>query len=139
MSPQDRISDGTSSDAAVGAFTVSDDQLTEQLIQGSMIRDSHYIWVNPDMLVLTEDGPRTAGQTIWYLETGEWVNDLHNLCGDTQCLLPTHMTDDYHAASDAAELQLVEQDHTTKRVSLASLYRKGKARGLLAPRSEYGN
>jgi hypothetical protein len=57
------------------------------------------------------------------------VNETERLAADMRALIKSKQED-----QDAADLLLVQRNAVT----LADLYRKGKARGLLSSRSEYG-
>ena len=130
-------------------FTVPDAQLADQILMGSVISDSHYVWMDPSMQVITEDGPWPAAQTAWFLEHGVWVTDLYALCDEPRCILPSHLTADKDKAeakakADKADLKRQrDKDEELMRlverqsVTLATLYKKGKARGLLSSRSAY--
>jgi hypothetical protein len=118
-------------------FVVTDNQLKEQLDQGSHWEAGHWIWNDPTMQVLTEDGPRSPQQVLYYLGTHRWVDQLYNNCGVDNCIRGTHHSETKTHADEVRaveDLILVQRSATT----LASLYRKGKARGLLKPVSNYG-
>lgn len=118
-------------------ITVTKVQLYKQLAQGSASHNEHLEWLDDSMQVLTEDGPRTAQSTVWFLSTGQWVDNLFTTCGEKGCLVLSHITDSKaqaDAAQDARDLALVQRTAVT----LADLYRRGKARGLLRPGSTYG-
>lgn len=57
------------------------------------------------------------------------MNDVERLAADMRALIKSKQED-----QDADDLLLIQR----QAVSLADLYRKGKARGLLSPRSAYG-
>lgn len=121
-------------------FTVSDAQLADQILMGSVISDSHYVWVDPSMQVITEDGPWPAAQAVWFLEHGVWVTDLYALCDEPRCILPTHLTvskDEAEAKAAADKEEALMQLVQRQSVTLADLYRKGKMRGLISSRSAY--
>lgn len=118
-------------------FTVTKVQLRKQVAEGSASEDDHLIWLDDSMQVLTEDGPRLPAQTLWFIDTDQWVDDLYVTCGKPGCIKVEHLTTDpkaAQAAKDARDLALVQKSAVT----LADLYRRGKAKGLLKPGSPYG-
>lgn len=118
-------------------LTVTKVQLRNQLADGSATDMlDHLVWLDPLMLVLTEDGPRSAQQTSWFLETGDWV-PVFSLCSTDDCIRADHLTNDKAKAEvvkDEELMRLVQRNSVT----LASLYRKGKAMGVLSGTSSYG-
>lgn len=117
------------------SLQISDAQVLDQLAEGSATSESgdHLLWVDPTMMILTEDGPRPAQQATWYLGAGQWDDTVTTTCGAPDCVLPAHVTT-ASLVKDEEDLALVERTS----VSLATLYRKAKNRGLLAARTEYG-
>lgn len=117
------------------SFTVTDDQLYNQLADGSATEGDHQLWLDSNMLILTEDGPRPAQQAVRFLTTGQWALAF-TTCRESSCIRLDHLTDSKAQADQAKdeELMLLVQRSS---VSLASLYKKGKARGLLSARSAY--
>lgn len=79
----------------------------------------------------------SAQRASAYLHMGEWVDAASPGCGMSTCVRPDHMTVVLRPAptADADDLGLVQR-HS---MSLSSLYKKAKSRGLLPPRSEYGH
>ena len=117
------------------AFVVTDAELYNQLADGSAFDGLHQRWLYPGMQILTEDGPRPAQHATWYLHTGQW-SPVYPLCGETDCIKVDHLTDSRAAASEAKDDELMKLVQRST-ISLASLYKKGKARGLISARSEY--
>jgi hypothetical protein len=127
-------------------FTVTDDQIKAQLSMGCGYdgTNMHLLWSDLEVKIITEDGPRTARQAAWYLHTHHWIDDVFDICGNDQCVDIDHLTvskteADQHAAQRQADkeeelMQLVQRQSVT----LASLYKKGKSRGLIGPSSQYG-
>jgi hypothetical protein len=118
-------------------FLVSTDQLHSQLAEGSAFDHDHQLWQDQAMRVITDDGARSAQQVMWFLLTGNW-SEVFTTCGQSTCIRHDHLTDSAAQASavrDEEELALVERSA----VSLADLYRRGKAKGLLTARTEYHN
>lgn len=114
-------------------FTVSTDEIVRQLAEGTATDEAGcLVWLDPSVLVLTEDGPRPAQQASGYLALGEWREDLATTCGSGLCVHPGHITT-ASAAKDAADLELVQRTSVT----LADLYRKAKNKGLLMAAREY--
>lgn len=119
-------------------LTVTKVQLTKQLAEGSAttINGECQEWVDPTMRVLTEDGPRTAQQTVHYLEFHQWIDNLYVTCDTPGCLRMDHITDDKAKADAVKDEELMHLVQRTS-VTLADLYRKGKARGLLTSGTAY--
>lgn len=121
-------------------FVVTDEQLQQQLSDGSTWKGNHRVWSDPQVQVITNDGARTPQQVVLYLATHRWVDELFNNCGVPNCITGLHNSETKaHADSvrDAEDNSLI-QAHTAQAFSLAALYRKGKSRGLLGPTSTYG-
>jgi hypothetical protein len=114
--------------------TTDEALLIEQVSETSATsEDGHHLvhMYYPDLIRSTADsGP--ARRALWQVDKGEWVHDLEPTCGQQDCILPDHTRP---LDKDEADLVLV-QSHNT--VTLAELYRKGKSRGLLTARTEYG-
>jgi hypothetical protein len=118
-------------------ITVTRHQLFNQLAEGSATNElGHQVWLDSEMQILTEDGPRPAQQATWYLHLGDWA-PVWTTCEEPTCLVLAHLTDSQTKAEEAKEEALLALVQRTS-VSLADLYRKGKKRGLLTPRTEYG-
>lgn len=120
-------------------ITVTKVQLRKQVAEGSASSEDaeHLIWVDDGMAVLTEDGPRLPAQTLWFLDHGTWVDDLYVTCKTPGCIRIEHLTDSKaqaDAVKDAEDLALVQRHAVT----LADLYRKGRAKGLVFRTSHYG-
>lgn len=117
------------------SLQISDDQLYLQLAELTATSEDgqHLLMLVPDLQVLTEDGPRPAQQATWYLGAGQWDDSVTTTCGQQDCVLSDHVTT-ASLAKDEEDLELVQRTS----VSLATLYRKAKSRGLLSPRTEYG-
>ena len=120
-------------------FTVTKVQLRRQVAEGSASSEDgdHLIWLDDGIQILTEDGPRLPAQTLWFIDTDTWVDDLYVTCNKPGCIRRDHITDDRHKAQsiqDAEDLALVQK----QAVTLADLYRRGKARGLIRPSHNYG-
>lgn len=120
-------------------ITVTKVQLRKQLVDGSATSEDaeHLIWTNESMQILTEDGPRTGRSTAWFLEYDLWVDTLYVTCAEPSCIRIGHLTsshDEWQQARDTRDLALVQK----QAITLADLYRRGKARGLLKPGSTYG-
>lgn len=117
------------------SLQITDDQLIMQLAELTATSEDgqHLLVLVPDLQVLTEDGPRPAQQATWYLSAGQWDDTVTTTCGHTDCALEAHVTT-ASLAKDEEDLELVQRTS----VSLATLYRKAKNRGLLVARTEYG-
>lgn len=117
-------------------FTVTREQLQTQLETHTTVQGEHRIWASPEIKVISDDGPRTAQQVVWYLETGSWHDHLYPTCGEPACTRFKHLTPSraqLAAIQDEALLDLVQRSS----VNLAALYRKGKSKGLLTSRTQY--
>jgi len=116
-------------------FLVTDDQMYDQLAEGSAFDRGHQVWLDPEVLIITEDGARSPYEVTWHLVWDEW-RPVYNTCGVPTCIRLDHLTDSKaqaEAVKDEELMTLVQRST----VSLADLYRKGKARGLLSARTEY--
>ena len=96
----------------------------------------HRMRTVPDVLVRTDFGPRTPEQVEWFLENDVWEDDIVSYCGVDYCI--THITLNGSEVGkietkDEGELELVERTSVT----LADLYRKGRARGVVSARTSY--
>lgn len=96
----------------------------------------HRVRTVPDVKVQTTQGPRTPEQVSWFLENDRWEDEVLTYCATPFC--STHITLDKAEAAkmatkDDEELELVQRTSVT----LADLYRKGRARGVIAARSAY--
>ena len=89
---------------------------------------------------LRHNHPASIGVEAWFLEHDRWEDLVTDSCGVTGCL--THLRlQGLTVEEDEAKvpidddplLRLVEKTSVT----LADLYRRGRAKGLLAPRSDY--
>lgn len=90
---------------------------------------------DPSARIETPAGKKSPQQVAWFLEHDKWEDDVVNSCAVAGCV--THLrlgseTEEADAKDDPL-LKLVEKTSVT----LADLYRKGRAKGLLAPRSDY--
>lgn len=86
--------------------------------------------------VQTEGGPRTPEEVAWFLENDSWELDVVPYCGTEFCCSHVNLADAEASrieAEDGKDLELVERTA----VSLADLYRKGRAKGVIAARSAY--
>jgi hypothetical protein len=121
----------------VSDFTVTPVQVFDQVAEGSVtsLNGECLIWIDSNMRVITEKGVSTAQQAIWYLDTGEWV-PTYPTCGTPDCLRVDHLTDSPAQAAAAKDEEVLALVQRTS-VSLASLYRKAKGRGLLSGSSGY--
>lgn len=88
--------------------------------------------------IVTDDGVFTPEQVAWYLENDSWEQDVVSTCGVDFC--STHINlggaeadTDRMEAKDDEELELVQRTSVT----LADLYRKGRARGVVSARTAY--
>lgn len=120
-------------------FTVTPIQLLSQLTLGAATDSSgeHWVWLDDTMQIITTDGPRPADEVAWFIAHKVWPKRTYTLCSEPHCIAPDHLTIDQAEATKAEDdrmAALVQQTTTT----LAALYRKGKARGLLKPASNYG-
>ena len=86
---------------------------------------NHLVQMDYSKFIRSEGSLRSAQQASGYLSTGEWGTAIPT-CGAQDCIHPDHM--------ETAELVMVAQ---ASAVSLADLYRKAKARGLITTRTEY--
>ena len=126
-----------------GLFTVSNRQLQHQINQGAAPDGDHLHWLDKDNVILTEDGPRSAAEAQWFLHTGRWPAEIYVMCDEPTCIQADHLTDlvseiekykqEQQSLKDEELMQLVQRNS----VSLADLYRKGKARGLLTSTPHY--
>ena len=133
--------------APTGVFEKEREDLRTRLHLGAMQQGDHLLWMERDAVLYVpawDDWAtthRTAAQVSWFLHTGTWEPHLYSLCEHLNCLTPEHLSttpwdppwDPPPAQTDEQLLALVE----THSVSLADLYRRGRARGLLAPRTAY--
>jgi hypothetical protein len=90
----------------------------------------HRVATRPGPIIPQGDGSNedaTVQQVQWYLEHGRWEDELVASCGVKLCT--THLRVEGNNEDDL--LKLVERSS----VSLADLYRKGKARGLVLTRT----
>jgi len=113
--------------------TTDEPRLIEQVSETSATsEDGHHLvhLYYSDLIHSTADaGP--ARRAMWQLAKGEWITDLESGCEEQDCILPDHTR---IMNKDESDLALV-QSHTQ---TLAELYRKGKSRGLLTARTDYG-
>lgn len=92
---------------------------------------------DPSVRIKTPAGDKPPQQVAWFLEHDRWEDDVVNSCAVTGCV--THLKlkgadiEEAEGKEDDPLLKLVERTSVT----LADLYRKGRAKGLLAPRSDY--
>jgi hypothetical protein len=114
---------------------------------GKMGKD-HYVVKDPGILLMgRKDLIVTVKQAVWLENTGNLVPDeeLVRLCDQENCVLHLEhrppvsdpaaaMEDD--KGEDEEEVLALVQRHTTA-VTLADLYRRGRAKGLLAGGSNY--
>lgn len=96
----------------------------------------HRVRTVESVRIQTEDGPRTPEQVAWFLENDRWEDDLVPICGTAFC--SSHMTlggigPGIIEGTDDKELELVQRTSVT----LADLYRKGRAKGVIAARTSY--
>lgn len=92
----------------------------------------------PDVKVQTEDGPHTPQEVAWFLENDRWERNVLITCGTQYCSTHVNLTLSPPAAGklEAEDDEVLELVQRTS-VTLADLYRKGRARGVIAARSEY--
>lgn len=86
--------------------------------------------------VQTEDGARTPEEVAWFLENDQWDWDIVPYCGIQFCCSHINLAEAETArieAKDEGDLELVQRTSVT----LADLYRKGRAKGVIAARSAY--
>jgi hypothetical protein len=76
-------------------------------------------------------GPRSFQQICWAMEHNRWEDTVKASCSQPTCTV--HLKIEQPQVTDDDLLKLVERNS----VSLADLYRKGRARGLIAARSTY--
>jgi hypothetical protein len=96
----------------------------------------HRVRTVPDVKVQTDDGPRSPEQVAWFLENDNWEDDVVSYCGTSFCTSHVNLGSAEAArleAKDDEELELVQRTSVT----LADLYRKGRAKGVIAARSAY--
>ena len=96
----------------------------------------HRVRTVPDVRVQTSDGYRTPEQVAWFLENDKWEHDVVSYCGTDFCTSHVNLADAEAArmeAKDDEELELVQRTSVT----LADLYRKGRAKGVIAARTSY--
>lgn len=115
-------------------------------VVGPMLKD-HFVAKDPRILLMaTPTRIVTLKQAVWLERTGDIVLDeeLFTACGEKDCVLhlehrPT-VSDPAAAMEDEGgdeeEVLALVQRHTTA-VTLADLYRRGRAKGLLAGGSNY--
>jgi len=86
--------------------------------------------------VQTAHGPRTPEEVAWFLENDRWEDDVVSYCGTDFCSSHVNLADAEATrmeAKDDEELELVQRTSVT----LADLYRKGRAKGVIAARTSY--
>lgn len=81
----------------------------------------------------TTAGKRTFQQVCWALEHDRWEDLVTNSCDQPRCTSHLKIDTTTTAPTDDELMKLVERNS----VSLADLYRKGRARGLISARSGY--
>lgn len=122
-------------------FHVSDAQVIQQVADATATTDGdHLVVLDPTLQfsVITTTGPCSFASALHYLDTGEWVDDPET-CDEPDCLRAPHAAAAAPpVVSDDELLDLVHKDHASG-MSLAELYRRGRARGLISPRKEYHN
>jgi hypothetical protein len=124
-------------------FEVTEAQLLDQLANSTATLDDHLVWLDPEVWVITTDGPRRPPQVAWYLAEGHWIHEdnLVYACDQTGCILHEHLamvpmttTSTLHADTEEHIDTLVQQ---ASRPSLAALYRAGRTKGLLTSSPGY--
>jgi len=98
----------------------------------------HRVRTVPDVRVQTSDGPRTPEEVSWFLENDRWERNVLTTCGTQYCSTHVNLTlsdpaADKLEAKDDEVLELVQRTSVT----LADLYRKGRARGVVSARTSY--
>jgi hypothetical protein len=107
--------------------------VTKPRLEGAKL---HRVRTVPGVRVHTEDGEHTPEEVAWFLDNDRWERDLISYCGVEFCTSHVNLADAEAArleAKDDEELELVQRTSVT----LADLYRKGRARGVIAARSAY--
>jgi hypothetical protein len=119
-------------------FAVSHEHIEQQFADGSCtdISGEHLLWLDPEMKVLTTTMFASAALTGLYLGTGVWAAPVHLTCMQEGCILPAHLTSSNEASAQAQDHQVFAMTQRAS-TSLADLYRKGRASGLLKPRTSY--
>lgn len=96
----------------------------------------HRVRTVPDVKVQTDDGPRTPEEVAWFLENDSWERDVVSYCGIEFCSSHVNLADAEAARIEAKDDEVLELVQRTS-VTLADLYRKGRAKGVIAARSAY--
>lgn len=113
---------------------ITQQYVAKELAEGTAtsLHGDHLLWLELTQFVQILGGVKAPRQASWFVSTGEWSPDLITTCADQDCVLPAHMS--AGKTKDEHLLDLVQKASTS---TLADLYRKGKARGLLASTSDY--
>lgn len=110
------------------------DSILDQIAEGAAtVEVDCLVWVDPDVMLITGEGPMSAQRAMWYLDRGDWIEELFTTCTTEGCLRHLSLTpvkDD-----PDPDIPLVTRHSNT----LASLYRQARSRGLVAPTSAYAN
>jgi hypothetical protein len=108
--------------------------LIEQVSEATATSEDgdHVVVLYQSNFIRSEEGLKSVQQASGRLQLGEW-EPVAATCGLPECCRPDHLVE-AHLAKDEEDLQLV----AAHAISLADLYRKGRSRGLLTARSEYG-
>jgi hypothetical protein len=107
--------------------------VTKVLFENKLL---HRVRTVPDVKVQTGDGPRTPEQVAWFLENDRWEDDVVSYCGTDFCTSHVNLGDAEAARMEAKDDEVLELVQRTS-VTLADLYRKGRAKGVIAARSAY--
>lgn len=95
----------------------------------------HRVRTVPDVKVQTPDGPRTPEQVAWFLEHDAWEDDVISTCGIEFCASHIRLGGVESGTLDEDDKVLEMVQRTS--VTLADLYRKGRARGVIAAQTGY--
>jgi hypothetical protein len=103
-----------------------------KLVNGQL----HRVRIVPAVRIQTADGDHTPEEVVWFLDNDQWDRDVVSYCGVEYCSSHVNLADAEAArleAEDDEVLELVQRTSTT----LADLYRKGRAKGVIAASSGY--
>jgi hypothetical protein len=96
----------------------------------------HRVRTVPGVRIHTSDGEHTPEEVTWFLENDRWERDVVSYCGTTFCSSHVNLGDAEAARMEAEDDEVLELVQRTS-VTLADLYRKGRAKGVIAARSTY--
>ena len=92
----------------------------------------HRVPMVEDVKINTPGGTRTPRQVAWFLENDAWEYDLVSPCGVENCASHVNLAGQSTTMDeDDKVLELVQRTSVT----LADLYRKGRAKGVITAQS----